>query len=120
MAALGNTNKQQKAVVAASTIVVGTGGTDTLTYNSGTAQELLMFNNSASPVVVTVKGSSASTVAVPGCGSATLSVAAGLPVSVPANGFAFVPLDAHSGYLAGASVTLTAATGAVVYACILQ
>lgn len=117
MANLTNTSKNVNGVVTPTKIVVGTSG-DTLTYNAGAAQELILFNNSASAVNVTITGSTATTVAVPKAGAATFSVAAGLVVSVPANGFAFVPMDNHASYFQG-TVSIVAATGAVVTACIL-
>ena len=118
MALLGNSSKNINGVITPSRIIVGTSG-DTLTFNANTAQELVMFNNSASAVVVTVSGSTATTVGVPNAGSATFSLAAGFTVSVPANGFSVVPLDKHTAFLQG-TVSIVAATGAVVTACILQ
>lgn len=117
MANIASSAKNVKAVVTPSKIAVGTSG-DTLTYSANTAQELMLFNNSASAVNVTITGSTATTVTVPKAGAATFSVSGGLVVSVPANGFAFVPLDDHAAYLSG-TVSITAATAGVVYACIL-
>ena len=117
MAVLTNSAKNVAGIVTPSKIVIGTSG-DLLTFAAGAAQELVLFNNSASSVNVTISGAGATTVKVPGAGAATYSVAAGLVVAVPANSFAMVPLDAHSAYMQGA-VSITAATGGVVTACIL-
>lgn len=117
MAILTNTAKSVNGVVTPSKIVVATSG-DTLVYTAGAAQELILFNNSASAVNVTMTGSTATTIAVPKAGAATFSVAAGLVVSVPANGFAYVPMDNHAAYFQG-TVSIVAATGSVVTASIL-
>jgi len=90
---------------------------DTLTYVAGSGQELILYNITASPVVVTIDGAGGTTVVVPNTGGTTLSVASGLAVTVPANGFQIVLLDKVSAYLNGA-VALTGGTG--VIACITK
>jgi hypothetical protein len=117
MANLTNTSKSVNGVVTPTKITVGTSG-DTLTFTSGTAQELVLYNTSASSVNVTITGSTATTVKVPGAGAATYNVAAGLVVPVAANSFAFVPMDSHSAFFSG-TISIVAATGAVVQACML-
>ncbi len=117
MAVLTNTSK---AVLGAFTPVktaLATSG-DTLVYNANTGQELYLFNTSVSDVVVTVDGSLGTTVAVPNAGALTASVASGLAITVTAGQFAALSLDKNSAYLQG-TVAITAATGAVVMACII-
>lgn len=92
------------------------GASDTFTWTSGQNAELIMYNITASPVVVTAVGAGATTVAVPSAGTATASLAAGLAITVPANGFTVVRLDTIYAYLVGA-LTLTGGTG--VIACII-
>ena len=92
------------------------GASDVITFNSGANQILVMYNITASPVVVTIDGSTGTTVSVPGAGADTYSVAAGLAVTVPADGFKVVRLDTVSAYCQG-TVALTGGTG--VIACIL-
>ncbi len=92
------------------------GASDVITYVSGNNQQLVLYNITASPVVCTIDGSSGTTVAVPGCGAATLSVASGIAVTVPADGFQVVRLDTISAYCAG-TVAITGGTG--VIACVL-
>ena len=90
---------------------------DTLAYTAGASQELVMYNITASPVVVTIDGSAGTTIVVPNTGGTTLSVASGLAVTVPANGFQVVMLDKVSAYLNG-TVAVTGGVG--VIACILK
>lgn len=90
---------------------------DTLVYTPGASQELVMYNITASNVVVTIDGAGGTTIAVPGTGGITVSVAAGLAVTVPANGFTVVELDKIPAYLVGA-VAVTGGTG--VIACIVK
>ena len=113
MAAIGITSKNVLGPFTPTKTILS--ASDTLTYTSGAGQELILYNITGSPVVVTLDGASGTTVAVPGCGAATLSVAAGLDVTVPANGFQMVRLDTVPAYLVGA-VTVTGGVG--VIACI--
>lgn len=83
---------------------------DVLPYSAG--QSLLMYNTTASAVVVTIDGDGGTTVAVPDSGGATFSVAAGLAVTVPANGFTIVNLDTIKAYLKG-TVAVTGGVGVV-------
>lgn len=90
---------------------------DTLTYTTGSSQELILYNITGSDVIVTIDGAGGTTVTVPGTGGTTLSVAAGLAVTVPANGFKLVELDKIPAYLNGA-VTATGGTG--IIACLVK
>ncbi len=90
------------------------GASDVITYTSGTNQILVMYNITASPVVVTIDGSTGTTVSVPGAGATTVSVAAGLAVTVPADGFQIVRLDTVSAYCQGV-VALTGGTGVIAH-----
>lgn len=85
---------------------------DVLTYTAGQNAELIMYNITASPVVVTIDGASVTSVAVPGAGVTTADLSAGLAVTVPANGFTVVRLDTCSAYLLGA-VAVTGGVGVI-------
>lgn len=89
---------------------------DTLTWVNGSAQELVLYNTTASIVNLVIDGAGGTVVPISGTGGATFSVAAGLTVAVPANGFTVVELDKIPAYLQGA-VAVTAGTGVV--ACII-
>ncbi len=114
MAAIANTSKNSLGAFTPASVALATSG-DTLTYNANTGQELFLTNTSVSDVVVTIDGSGGTTVAVPGAGSLTASVAAGLAVTVTAGTTAVVRLDTIPAYLVG-TVAITAATGVVVKA----
>lgn len=85
---------------------------DTFTYVPGSNQELILYNTTASPVVVTLDGAGGTTVLVPGAGSTTVSVAAGLAITVPANDWQIVRLDTIPVYLQGV-IAMTGGTGVV-------
>lgn len=82
---------------------------DTLTYNQGSKQVLVLFNTTAAAVTVTLTGSLASTVTPPGFGG-TVSVAGGKAIIVPASGTTHVELDDIYAFLQG-NVTVTNGTG---------
>lgn len=113
MATLTNTSKSVLGPFTPTKTVLG--ASDVITWTSGQNAELIMYNITASPVVVTLDGSGVTTVAVPGAGATTVSLAAGLAITVPADGFQIVRLDTVSAYLAG-TIALTGGTG--VIACI--
>jgi len=117
MAVVTNTLKNVLGSFTPTKVALATSG-DTLVYTPNGGQELILANTSASSVVVTLDGASGTTVTVPGCGGATLSVAAGYAITVAANAYAVVRLDTVPAYLVG-SVSISAATGAVVDAFIL-
>lgn len=85
---------------------------DTLVFTAGTEQELIMYNITASAVVITIDGSLGTTVNVVGTGGGTFSVAAGLTVTVPANGFQIIRLDTIPAYCAG-TVAVTGGVGVI-------
>jgi len=117
MAAVPSTSKNVLGGFTATSIALATSG-DTLTYSANTGQELLLYNTSASDVVVTIDGASGTTVPVTGAGALTVSVASGLDVTVTAGTFNVIRLDTIPAYLQGV-VAITAATGAVVKAAII-
>lgn len=119
MAVVASTSKNSSAgPITPASILLALSG-DTLVFKPGQNDELVMYNTSASAVVVTVDGSTGTTVAVPGTAGTTVSVAAGLAITVAANSFAYLNLDNASAYLQG-TVAITAATGAVVRAAIVS
>ncbi len=87
------------------------GASDTLTYSSGAGQKLFLYNTTASPIVATLTGASATTISPAGLGG-TVSVASGKAITVPASGSTVVNLDTVSAYLLG-NITLTGSTGLV-------
>lgn len=118
MAAVPITSKNVAGAFTPASILLAVSG-DTLTYNVGASDDLVLYNTSASPVVVTIDGSTGTTVTVPGTAGTTLSVAAGLAITVAANSFSSITLDKASAFLSGV-VAITAATGAVVRAAIVS
>ncbi len=114
MATLTNTSKSVSGPFDPTKTILG--ASDVLTYTSGQNAELIMYNITASPVVVTIDGSTVTTVAVPGAGATTVSLAAGLAITVPANGFTVVRCDTISAYLSG-TIAVTGGTG--VIACVI-
>jgi hypothetical protein len=84
---------------------------DTLVYQQGSRQMLFLYNTTASPVVVTINGTSAQTITVPGYGG-TVSTSAGKAVTVPATGATLVDLDDISAFCQG-TVNVTNGTGVV-------
>lgn len=118
MAVVAVTSKNSAAPIAPADTPLATSG-DTLVYTADQGQELWLYNESASSVDVTIDGSTATTVTVPGTGGATLSVASGLVVAVPAHSYKVVMLDSVKAYLTG-TVSIVAATGAVVMAAMVS
>jgi hypothetical protein len=84
---------------------------DTLTYVGGSGQHLILYNTTGVPVVLTIIGSTATT--IPGYG-APISVAAGKTITVPATQTTSVLLDSISAYLSGV-ITLTGGVGLVAH-----
>jgi hypothetical protein len=118
MAAIQNTQKGVPGAINPAQVTLGTSG-DTLSYVANASQELILTNTSVSAVVVTIDGAGGTTIAVPGTGGAVFSVASGYAVTVPASGMSVVQLDSISSFLQGV-VAISAATGAVVKAAIIQ
>ena len=111
MAAITSVTAGNGAFTAAETAL---SASDTITYDGRRKQLLQLRNTTASPVTVTLDGSTGTTVAVAGVGD--VSVAAGLAITVPANGVKSVVLSTVSAYCQGI-VSLTGGTGvsAIVY-----
>lgn len=86
---------------------------DTLTYNQGNGQVLVLYNTTASAVTVALAGNAMpATLQVPGIGG-TMSLTGGKSVTVPASGSTVVDLDDIYQYLQGGTVTITNGTGLV-------
>lgn len=117
MATITNTSKNVLGPFAPVAILLATSG-DLLTYVAGNNQELILFNTDVSSINVTIDGAGGTTVAVPGAGATTASVAAGLVIACAAGVPTVVRLDGIPAYLVGA-VSIVAATGAKVSACII-
>ena len=83
---------------------------DTLTYNAAKRQLLVLENTTASPVVVTIDGSTGTTIAVGGYGS--VDVSAGKAITVGANGYQYVLLSTISAFMSG-TVAVTGGVGVV-------
>ncbi|MCL5459927.1 hypothetical protein M3M33_14920, partial [Loigolactobacillus coryniformis] len=83
---------------------------DTLVYSQGTNQMLVLFNTTASPVIVTLLGNAVVAISPPGYGG-MVSVAAGTAQTVPATSTLVIPLDKYSAFLQGTSVAVTNGTG---------
>lgn len=81
---------------------------DTLVYNHGLTQILNLANTSGSSITLTIDGDGGTTVSVDGIGS--VSVAAGLAITVPNNEARTVRLGSIREYLKG-TVNLTGGTG---------
>lgn len=118
MAAVPSTSKTAAGAFTPASIALATSG-DTLTYVPNQSDELVLYNTSASPVIVTIDGSTGTTVTVPGTAGTTVNVSAGLAITVAANAFSYLNLDKASAYCQGV-VSITAATGAVVKAAIVS
>lgn len=116
MATLTNTSMSVAGPFQPTTTILG--ASDVITFNSGTNQILIMYNITAAQVVVTIDGSSGTTVALAtlGLGSTTVSVSSGMTAAVPANSFAAIRLDTISAYCTG-TVAITGGTG--VIACVI-
>lgn len=117
MASVTATSKNVAGAQTPANILLATSG-DTLTYTANTGQELWLFNTHTSDIVVTIDGSTGTTVVLPNAGGTTASIAAGLALTVTAGTFQTVVLDKISAYLSG-TVSIVAATGAKVAASIV-
>lgn len=110
MALIASTSLNQVGAFTATKTVLT--AADTLTYTPNDNQILVMYNITAAPVIVTIDGADGTTVVVPGAGGSTFSVAAGLAVTVPADGYQVVRLDTIPAYLKGV-VAVTGGVGVV-------
>ena len=105
MAAIASINAGIGVFAAAETAL---SASNTITFDAGRKQLLTLRNTTASPVVVTLDGNGGTTVAVDGIGS--VSVAAGLAITVPASNSVGVVLSTVRQYCQGV-VFLTGGTG---------
>jgi len=116
MAALTVTTRTANAQNA---VVNNLSASDTLAYVAGKNMELELRNTTAAPVVVTVRGSTATTVPVTGTGGATFDVSGGKEITVPGviGATVRVPLDSLASYMKG-NITVEDGVGvaAVVWA----
>lgn len=89
---------------------------DTLTFTRGAAQRLILWNTTASPVVITLDGAGGTTASIPanlGLGG-SISVASGVQVTVPADGTTVIKLDDYAAYLQGV-IAITGGTGVTAH-----
>jgi hypothetical protein len=84
---------------------------DTLVYTPGAVLEL--FNTTASPVVVTIDGSGATTISPTGYGG-TVDISAGKAITVGASSTVYVQLDSIAAFLAG-TVAVTGGVGVTAH-----
>lgn len=84
------------------------GSSDTLSFSSAKKQVLLLINQTAGSLTVTIDGDAGSTVAIQGLG--TVNVAAGTQITVAAGAVRAVYLNSISHYCKG-NVVLTGASG---------
>lgn len=85
---------------------------DTFTFQQGAGQKLILWNTTASPVVITIDGTGGTTVAVDrklGLAGA-IDVSAGKQVTVPASSTMMLNCDDYAAYFQG-TVTITGGTG---------
>jgi uncharacterized Zn-binding protein involved in type VI secretion len=106
--------KSASSAVPLNSMPIATSG-DTLQYTRNKGQELWLFNTSSSAVTVTIDGNAGVAVLVPGTAGTTVDVTAGLPISIPAEAFVYLPLDRAEAFLQGV-VFISASTGSVVRA----
>lgn len=102
-----HTGKQGSVLMARTNL----SASDNIPYASGTHQKLKLDNNTGSPIVVTIVGSSATTISPIGLGG-TVNVSGGYGITVPANSTHIVDLDTISAYLSGV-ITINGGTGIV-------
>lgn len=86
---------------------------DTFTYAKNVGMVLQLHNNTAGALTPTIKGSAPSAAfPVPGAGDTTISLAAGLQLSLGVNQSQDIRLDAVAAYLEGnGTVTIAGGTG---------
>ncbi len=106
MAAIASINAAQVGAFPAAITTLT--ASDTITFNPGKKQLLVLRNTTAGSLTVTIDGSAGTTVQAPGVG--TVSVAAGLPIVVGIGLSVAVVLSTISAYCQGV-VTLTGASG---------
>ncbi len=84
---------------------------DTLVYTPGAT--LVLFNTTASPVVVTIDGSTSTTISPTGFGG-TVDVSAGKAITVGADATVGVNLDSIAAFLSG-TVAVTGGVGVTAH-----
>lgn len=89
----------------ASTVTV-LSASDTLTFQKGQRQVLVLHNATAGPLTPNLVGDNATTVPVQGYGSLDVSAGYTCP-SIAAGETVVIPLDSISAYLSGTVVTVT-------------
>lgn len=84
---------------------------DTLTYQPGTGQEIILINNTAGAVTATITGSAATSGSpVPGGGVVNYAAGYNFSGAIPVGGVRYLRLDDIPNYLLGA-VAITGGTG---------
>lgn len=111
MAAIPSTSTAQQGDFVVSKITLG--ASDTLTYSANTGQYLVLDNPTASPIVVTIDGASATAVPIVGTGT-TFDVSTGKAVTEAAGVTKAIKLDTISAYLSGA-IAVTGGAGLIAY-----
>lgn len=113
MAVIALTNGVTGASLPATLTQTTMTSSDTLTYQFGAKQYLLLVNPTGSLITVTLTGS-AGTAAVPVPGVGNVAATGGKAVPVAANSSVVLNLDNYTYWLAGTgTVTLTGGTGAL-------
>lgn len=113
MATIAQTSMRSNG--AATVTTTASTASDTLVYNQGSFQMLQIRNTTAGSLDVTIDGSGATTLTVPGYGG-TLNISTGKTISVGANATVNVPLDSISAFLQGTiAITNTGTPGQLVY-----
>lgn len=115
MATIVQSNVSTATAVATLTRTAMT-ASDTFTYTPGAGQKLILWNTTASPVVLTFDGTGGTTVAVPRAYglAGSVDVSAGKTVTVPASSTVILNADDYGAYLAG-TVTITGGTGVTAH-----
>jgi hypothetical protein len=103
------------------TTLTGSNGPVTATRNVLSASDVLpvssgileLYNTTGSPVVVTIDGSTATTIAPAGFGG-TVDISAGKAITVPATGTVILNLATISAFLSG-TIAVTGGTGVTAH-----
>lgn len=117
MAAIAQTNGVTTSDRAVTLTRTALGASDTLAYTFGGNQMVMLYNTTASPVIVTFTGTNPVSLAPPGFGG-DVSTSGGKAITVPASGLVMVNLDDIYAFIAGANagsgtVTVSGGTGVV-------
>ena len=118
MATIAQTSRNQIGAVTVTT--TASTASDTFAYAAGTGQLLVIRNNTAGSLNVTIDGAGSTSILPNGYGG-TLDVSAGKVIAVAANATVMVPLDKISAFLQGViAVTNTGTPGDLIYSIISQ